>query len=47
MLPVMGGQVHRNFGRMTINTQLQNVSMEEGVGFVDMRLSLVGEITFA
>ena len=39
-IPVMGGkgQEYRNCRRMAINTQVQEVCMEEGVGFVDMWL---------
>ena len=37
ILPVMGGsEEYRNCRRMAINTQVQKVCMEEGVGFVDM-----------
>ena len=38
ILPVMGGrgEEHRNCRRMAINTQVQKVCMEEGVGFIDM-----------
>ena len=37
ILPVMGGrgEENRNCRRMLINTQANNVCMEEGVGFVD------------
>ena len=38
ILPIMGGrgEEYRNCRRMAINTQVQKVCMEEGVGFVDM-----------
>ena len=38
ILPVMGnrGQVYRNCRRMTINTQVQQLCGEKGVGFVDL-----------
>ena len=38
ILPVMGGRSQENMNcrRMGINTQIQKVCMEEGVGFVDM-----------
>ena len=44
ILPVMGGrgEEYRNGMRMAINTQVQKVCMEEGVGFVDMWLNFVG-----
>ena len=35
-----------NCRRMAINTQVQNVCMEEGVGFVDMWLNFVGRDDF-
>ena len=48
ILPVMGGRVeeYRNCRRMAISTQVQKVCMEEGVGFVDMWLSVVGRDDF-
>ena len=44
ILPIMGGrgEEYRNCRRMAINTQVQKVCMEEGVGFVDMWLNFVG-----
>ena len=41
ILPIMGGRGEecRNCRRMAINTQVQKVCMEEGVGFVDMWLN--------
>ena len=41
ILPVMGGrgEEYRNCRRMAINTQVQKVYMEEGVGFVDTWLN--------
>ena len=44
ILPVMGGrgEEYRNCRRMAINTQVQKVCIEEGVGFVDMWLKFVG-----
>ena len=44
ILPTMGGrgEEYRNCRRMAINTQVQKVCMEEGVGFVDMWLNFVG-----
>ena len=38
LLPIMGGrgEEYRNCWRMAINTQVQKVCMEEGVGFVDI-----------
>ena len=49
ILPVIDGrgQVHRNCRRMTINTQVQNVCMEEGVDFVDMCIHFVGRDYFS
>ena len=46
--PVMGGrgQEYRNCRRMAINTQVQKVCIEEGVGFVDMWLNFVGRDDF-
>ena len=43
ILPIMGGrgEEYRNCRRMAINTQVQKVCMEEGVGFVDMWLNFV------
>ena len=43
ILPIMGGrgEEYRNC-RMAINTQVQKVCMEEGVGFVNMWLNFVG-----
>ena len=48
ILPIMGGrgEEYRNFRRMAINTQVQKVCMEEGVGFVDMWLNFVGRDDF-
>ena len=48
ILPVVGskGQEYRNCRRMVINTQVQKVCTEEGVGFVDMRLNIVGRGLF-
>ena len=48
ILPIMGGrgEEHRNCRRMAINTQVQKVCMEEGVGFVDMWLNVVGRDDF-
>ena len=48
ILPVMGGrgEEHRNCRRMAINTQVQKVCMEEGVGFIDMWLNFVGRDDF-
>ena len=48
ILPIMGGrgEEYRNFRRMAINTQVQKVCMEEGVGFVDMWLNFVGRYDF-
>ena len=44
----MGGRVeeYRNCRRMAINTQVQKVCMEGGVGFVDMWLNFVGRDDF-
>ena len=38
IFPIMGGrgEEYRNCRRMAINTQVQKVCMEEGVGFVDV-----------
>ena len=48
ILPIMGGrgEEYRNCRRMAINTQVQKVCMEEGVGFVDMWLNVVGRDDF-
>ncbi|KAI0234367.1 hypothetical protein LSAT2_015343 [Lamellibrachia satsuma] len=48
ILPIMGGrgEEYRNCRRLAINTQVQKVCMEEGVGFVDMRLNFVGRGDF-
>ena len=48
ILPITGGrgEEYRNCRRMTITTQVQQVSMEEGVGFVDMWLNFVGRYDF-
>ena len=48
ILPIMGGrgEEYRNCRRMAINTQVQKVCMEEGVGFVDMWLNFVGRCDF-
>ena len=48
ILPIMGGrgEEYRNCRRMVINTQVQKVCMEEGVGFVDMWLNFVGRDDF-
>ncbi|KAI0230115.1 hypothetical protein LSAT2_019508 [Lamellibrachia satsuma] len=48
ILPIMGGrgEEYRNCRRMTINTQVQKVCMEEGVGFVNMWLNFVGRGDF-
>ena len=48
ILPIMGGrgEEYRNCRRMAINTQVQKVCMEEGVGFVDMWLNFVGRYDF-
>ena len=48
ILPIMGGrgEEYRNCRRMAINTQVQKVCMEEGVGFVDMWLNFVGRDEF-
>ena len=45
---VMGGrgEEYRNCRRMAINTQVQKVCMEEGIGFVDMWLNFVGRGDF-
>ena len=40
------GEEYRNCRRMAINTQVQKVCMEEGVGFVDMWLNFVGRGDF-
>ena len=37
------GEEYRNCRRMAINTQVQKVCMEEGVGFVEMWLNFVGK----
>ena len=44
ILPILGGrgEEYRNCRRIAINTQVQKVCMEEGVGFVDMWLNFVG-----
>ena len=44
ILPVTGGrgEDHRNCRRMTINTQVHKVCIEEGIGFVDMWLNFMG-----
>ena len=46
ILPIMGGrgEEYRNCRRMAINTQVQKVCMEKGVGFVDMWLNFVGRV---
>ena len=48
ILPIMGGrgEEYRNCRRMAINTQVQKVCMEEGVGYVDMWLNFVGRGDF-
>ena len=48
ILPIMGGRYeeYRNCRRMAINTQVQKVCMEEGVGLVDMWLNFVGRDDF-
>ena len=48
ILPIMGGrgEEYRNCRRMAINTQVQKVCTEEGVGFVDMWLNFVGRYDF-
>ena len=48
ILPIMGGrgEEYRNCRRMTINTQVQKVCMEEGVGFVNMWLNFEGRDDF-
>ena len=48
ILPIAGGrgEEYRNCRRMAINTQVQKVCMEEGVGFVDMWLNFVGRGDF-
>ena len=48
ILPIIGGRCeeYRNCRRMAINTQVQKVCMEEGVGFVDMWLNSVGKDAF-
>ena len=48
ILPVMGGrrQEYRNCMMMAINTQIQKICMEEGVGFIDMWLNFVGRDDF-
>ena len=48
ILPIMGdsSEEYRNCRRMAINTQVQKVCMEEGVGFVDMWLNFVGRDDF-
>ena len=40
------GEEYRNCRRMAINTQVQKMCMEEGVGFVDMSLNFVGRDDF-
>ena len=44
ILPVMGGRgkEYRNCRRTAINIQVQNICMEDGLGFVDMWLNFVG-----
>ena len=48
ILPITGGrgEEYRNCRRMAINTQVQKVCMEDGVGFVDMWLNFVGRYDF-
>ena len=48
ILPAIRGsdQDYRNCRRMAINTQVQKVCMEEGVGFVDMWFNYVGRDDF-
>ena len=48
ILPIMGGrgEEYKNCRRMAINTQVLKVCMEEGVGFVDMWLKVVGRDDF-
>ena len=48
ILPIMGGrgEEYRNCRRMAINTQVQKVCMEDGVGFIDMWLNFVGRDDF-
>ena len=48
ILPKMGGrgEEYRNCRRMVINTQVQKVCMEAGVGFIDMWLYFVGRGDF-
>ena len=48
ILPIIGGwgEEYSNCRRMTINTPLQKVYMEEGVDFVDMWLNFVGRDDF-
>ena len=48
ILLIMGGrgEEYRNCRRMAINTQVQKVCMEEGVGFVGMWLNFVGRDDF-
>ena len=48
ILPIIGGrdEEYRNCRRMAINTQVQKVCMEKGVGFVDMWLNFVGRDDF-
>ena len=48
ILPIMGGrgEEYRNCRRMAINTQVQKVCVEEGVGFVDTWLNFVGRDDF-
>ena len=50
ILPIMGGrgEEYRNCSRrMAINTQVQKVCKEDGVGFVDMWLNFVGRDYFS
>ena len=49
ILPGMGGrgEEYRNSRRMTLNTQVRKVYVEEGVGFVDMWLNVVGRDDFS
>ena len=48
ILPIVGGrgEEYRNCRRMAINTQVQKVCMEEGIGFVDMWLNFAGRGDF-
>ena len=49
ILSKMGGRggEYRNCRRMAINTHVQKVCMEEGVGFLDMWLNFVGRDDFS